>query len=124
MKKKNEILNLWLQHWARLEREHNDGDNDNDGDNHNDDGDGNPHDDRDIDDDNKKKTDKHENLKTQMVPDKAATRHGESVEPALQVATTAMIGNQGRCTKKRRFPLSIISYLSYIWPILCRQWHL
>ena len=56
MKKKNEILNLWLQHWARLEREHNGGDNHNDdGDNHNDDGDGNPHDDRDIDDDNKKK---------------------------------------------------------------------
>ena len=49
MKKKNEILNLWLQHWARLEREHNDGDY------HNDDGDGNPHDDRDIDDDDKKK---------------------------------------------------------------------
>ena len=56
MKKKNEILNLWLQHWARLEREHNDGDNHNDGYNHNDDGDGNPHDDRDIDDDDKKKT--------------------------------------------------------------------
>ena len=36
--------------------------------------------------------DKNENLKTQMVLDKAATRHGESVEPALQVATTAMIG--------------------------------
>ena len=41
----------------------------------------------------RKKTDKNENLKTQMVPDKAATRRGESVEPALQVATTAMIGN-------------------------------
>ena len=41
----------------------------------------------------RKKTDKNENLKTQMVLDKAATRHGESVEPALQVATTAMIGN-------------------------------
>ena len=55
MKKKNEILNFWLQHWARLEREHNGGNNDNDGDNHIDDGVGNPHDDRDIDDDNKKK---------------------------------------------------------------------
>ena len=41
----------------------------------------------------RKKTDKNENLKTQMVLGKAATRHGESVEPALQVATTAMIGN-------------------------------
>ena len=41
----------------------------------------------------RKKPENHENLKTQMVPDKAATRHGESVEPALQVATTAMIGN-------------------------------
>ena len=41
----------------------------------------------------RKKPENHENLKTQMVLDKAATRHGESVEPALQVATTAMIGN-------------------------------